>query len=131
MPFDQEPRGCIRVEATMACDQVWCLNDSARVQVRFVGYRGESFAPAWGSVIAVFHDCPEADAEEPGLVRILVEVRTESQSSRPSLRSGGDEVLFSGLALGAPGANVVLGQLVEPGRERILAWRSRPRQTLN
>ena len=131
MVFDHEPRGCIRVEATMPIDEVLCLNESARVQVRFVGHRGESFTPAWGSVIAVFHDCSEADTEEPGLVRILIEVRTESLSSRPPLRSYGDDEPFGRPAVIMSGVKVVLGQLVETDRDHILAWRCRPRQTLN
>lgn len=133
MVFDHKPGGCIRVEATMAVDEVWCLNDSARVQVRFVGRRGESLAPAWGNVIAVFHDCPEADAEETGLVRILVEVRTDSLSTRPPLQAYGDKMPFSGPAVRTPSSKIVLGQLVKSERDGILAWRGprHPRRTVN
>ena len=117
----------------MASDEVWCLNGSARVEVRFVGNRGESYAPAWGSVIAVFHDCPDDDTQEQGLVRILIEVQTDSLSSWPPLRSCGNDAPFSGPVVGGSRAKVVMGQLVESKRDRFLAWRckQRPARTLN
>ena len=132
MSFEPERGGCIRVEATMATDEVWCLNDAARVEVRFVGDRGEAFAPAWGRVIAVFHDCPETGAEEPELVTIVLEVPAESLASQSLAPLNSGDVAMGSTAA-ALGPKIVLGKLVEPDSGHILTWPGprRSRQNLN
>ena len=128
MTFNSQPGACIRVQATMAIDEAKRMNDTARVQVCFVGHRGEAFAPAWGSVIAVFHDCPEAGAEKPGLVTVVVEVPTESLAPRSLVPFNSSDASLGGSVMTVLESQIVLGHLMEPHPDGILPWR-RPRRS--